>query len=834
MFLIVFQGLKRRRNQSFLILAVLTISFAFAFIVLGYSYSVVATNEQYRTDTYGSWYGMITNSTDDDIGYVNSAEWLKESGMITTLRTTGSSNIGTLSESMTDMGIGMNSGRLPESDDEIAMEADFLSALGYDYELGQKITISVSISTDTAGVSAMVKETFTLCGIIKEYTSIWSAIGTTANLNSAVITEDAMNNLLAKANEYIITMYPDEEITVLEPEITLFFTVKNGYENEVSSDSYLRSRGAVTNYTISVTNEEANINILYVAIIFLVSLLAVVVIYILNMPKEVQRTVRMRSIGASKRQILALIAFESLILCIPAIILGTVLGAVGMWIILKLGVYSGSVDIVVSVPTNIILCAGLVWIIGILLVRAVTYITVLSTPLTGRMTMGTKSKRKSQVLQRALINVLSLILCLTIVFTALNIIYPAYTYDSTSSTWSYMISNTYATPYVTQKVTDETIDLILSVPGITDVQSYSEEDITSINFGTTEIDNVKLVVIDDPSDWHNEGTYGYDFDFSNLDYEAFMSGDAILFSVVSDSRLETPEIGDSVTIGVDMYSCYESSREDQYILNDVDIQHLDITATVGGVSFEKVPTSVSEILGCSYYIVCSKNFMQKMVDMIPDGYCLTTDGYSTRYITYVSGEEVGYETSYIYTNSTAEFLSTDAVIASIATNAGLSMNSLREYNYAIAQNWLQRLILLSVSGSCIALVVILILASTVRLESEQEKKKFGVLRAIGMSKNQQRLSFLRQALIRAVSAVVISWAGYLGYCVYTNRSALSDGGTVTAIIKSYFGNLARFTDISILIPALIVGMLLIVCLVLLVSKHKLNKCTIMEMLREDR
>ncbi|MCC8196988.1 MAG: ABC transporter permease [Ruminococcus sp.] len=818
-FSLAFKGLRRRRNQTFLILAVLTISFAFAFIVLGYSYSIAATNEAYRAATYGSWHGMIADSTEKDISYIESAEWLEESGTITTYATINSSGIGTVSDSMTDLGISMNSGRLPESEDEIAMEADLLSALGYDYELGQEIEITVIFDTGISGKSVYVKKSYTLCGVITEYSSIWSVLGDTT-LNSAIITEDAAKTLVSEANETAI---------VSGSVSTCFYSVKSGYEDEVASDSYLRSRRAVTNYTISVTNEEANLNILYVAIIFLVSLLAVVVIYILNMPKEVQRTVRMRSIGASKWQILSLIALESLILCIPAIILGTVLGAVGMWLILKLGVYSGSVDIVVSVPTNIILCAGLVWILGILLVRGITYITVLSTPLTGRMTMGAKSKRKSQALQRALINILSLILCFTIVFTALNVIYPAYTYDSTSSTWSYMIANTYATP----KVTDETIDLILSVPGITDVQSDSKEDITDITFGTIEIDNVKLVVIDDPSDWHNENTYGYNFDFSNLDYEAFMRGDAILFSVVSDSKLETPEIGESVTIGFDMYSCYASSREGQYILDDGETLHSEITTTVGGVSFEKVQTSVVDALGCSYYIVCSKNFMQKIVDMIPEGYCMINENYSSRYITYVSGEEVGYRSSYIYANSTAEFLSTDAVIASIASNAGLSMNSLREYNYAIAQNWLQRLILLSVSGGCIALVVILILASTVRLESEQEKKKFGVLRAIGMSKNQQRLSFLRQALIRAVSAVVVSWAGYLGYCVYTNRSALSEGGTVTAIIRSYFSNLTRFTDISVLIPALIVGMLLIVSLVLFIPKHRLNKYTLMEMLCND-
>lgn len=822
---LVLQSIYRRKNQSVLLITVLTISFAFAFIVLGYSYSVAATNEQYRADTYGSWYGMLANSNSETIEYVESTDWLNKSGTITTVGTVSGSNIGTLSESMTDMGISMNSGRLPKNDNEIAIEADVLSGLGYDYELGQEITITVNVDTDVAGQSAIVSETFTLCGIIKEYTSIWSAVGTTANLNSAVITEDAMNNLLAKANEYVSTMYPDEGITVSEPETTLFFTVKSGYENEASSDSYLRK--AIINYTVSATNEETSFNILYVAIIFAVSLLAVVVVYVLNMQKEVERTVRMRSIGASKRQVLSLVALETLIICVPAIILGTAFGVAGMWLLLKFGMYSGSVNIVVNLPVRILLSAGLIWILGVLIVRAITFATVLSTPLTGHMTMSVSGKKKAQTFQRILVCALSLILCFVVVFTSMNVIQPSYTYDSVSSSWSYMVSPAYTVP----TVTDDVVDLILSVPGITDVQSSSTQDVTYVKFESAEVDSVQLYVIDDPTDWHSENSL-VSFDFSDLDIDSFMNGDSVMFAVVSHDELITPEVGDSLTIGFDLYSC--STSNDYYFLNEgTATQQSEITTTISGISVKKLTSDNSDALDYSYYIVCSTAFLQKLIDMIPEGYCLTNESLSSRTITYVSGEEAGYWASYIYTDSNAEFLSTDAVLASIASNAGLSMLSVREYNYATAQNWLQQLILVSVSGSCIVLVVLLILISTINLESQQEKKKYGILRAIGMSKYQQRLAFLKQALFRAIPAVVIAWGSYLGYYVYTQRSSFSEGETVLTVISRYFENLTKYTNLTILIPMITVVMLVMVILVCFIPKRKLNRYTLMEMLHDE-
>ena len=58
-------------------------------------------------------------------------------------------SIGTLDEALTDIGnISMYEGRMPEKDNEIAMDLPSLAALGYSYEVGQTVTVTTVIYPD--------------------------------------------------------------------------------------------------------------------------------------------------------------------------------------------------------------------------------------------------------------------------------------------------------------------------------------------------------------------------------------------------------------------------------------------------------------------------------------------------------------------------------------------------------------------------------------------------------------------------------------------------------------------------------------------------------------
>lgn len=68
--------------------------------------------------------------------------------------------------------------------------------------------------------SIQVTKTYTLCGVLKEYTNLWEA-GRKATLNSAILTEKGVQELLLEAKTQ------QEEMVPLPPKKNCFFIMKN-------------------------------------------------------------------------------------------------------------------------------------------------------------------------------------------------------------------------------------------------------------------------------------------------------------------------------------------------------------------------------------------------------------------------------------------------------------------------------------------------------------------------------------------------------------------------------------------------------------------------------
>lgn len=126
---------------------ILAISFAFAVITLSVSGSMIKTNDVFRKTTYGEWQLILPGINSKLKGAAANSDWLDELGVMNVYGTIGEDGIGTVDETLKKLGhITVNEGRFPESDGEIAMEADLLSKLGIDYTLGQDVTLSISIA----------------------------------------------------------------------------------------------------------------------------------------------------------------------------------------------------------------------------------------------------------------------------------------------------------------------------------------------------------------------------------------------------------------------------------------------------------------------------------------------------------------------------------------------------------------------------------------------------------------------------------------------------------------------------------------------------------------
>ncbi len=812
-FSLAFEGLKRRRRQTLIIVSVLTISLLVAVLVISYSGSITATNEAYHYTIYGSWYGSIPSTQDGDYEFLTSQDWLDSLGMSTNYGTVSDYGIGTVDENLADMGITLLEGRLPENSGEIAVEEALLSALGYGPVVGQKISMNIIFYENATGDTVVsTVGTFTVTGIISNYTNLWST-SMYCTLNSAIITEEDAESLYAQASQ----LASQKRVPIPSPSVSYYFTVLDGSEDimKESVNAYLQetrtsalsSGKPVLTNTLAYSHNasEDSYNAFYVALIFAVSLLAVVVIYALQLQPEVQRIVRFRSLGATKGQVSLLIFTETMLCLIPSLILGIALGAIGIVILLKLSVFTGSIAIVVNIPWSALLPAVAVWILGLFAIRAVTLQIAFATPLTGRMGMTAKRRRTSQRFQKVLIFAMSAALCITVLFTSLNSLSAIYNYNVWSHNKDYSIKD--ITP-TNEGISDSDIEALSSVFGIDNVLGKT---IVYANASTEAGDSMSatLYVIDGTADW------SYAFNFSKVDIEDFEEGNSVIVTFASKDDMNAAGLSDEVTVS------YQS------VAVSANIASTQITDVLDYTNYG-MPGVYSE--GCG--IVCSRAFLQRMVDSLSEGVTI-----STAQSSYKLGDEVSnFESAVGFANASTADASTDKTLISTASRLYLDVvDNSRAANDSLAQDYLQTIIMLYVSGICISVIVLIILSSTIKLETQREKKRYGILQAIGMSRRQRNLKLMGTAFARSIVAIIIGWGAYLSTVIFRNLDDITGGSTtVISLVTSHVRNLTIHCIPAWSLVLLTTVLFAVVLMICYTSKLGLNKYTLMEMLREDR
>lgn len=550
---------------------------------------------------------------------------------------------------------------------------------------------------------------------------------------------------------------------------------------------------------------EASYNSFYVVLIFAVSLLAVVVIYALQLQPEVQRIVRFRSLGATKEQVRALIFTETMLCCIPSLILGTALGAIGIVILLKLSVFTGSIAIVVNIPWSALLPAVAVWLLGVFVIRTVTLQIAFATPLTGRMGMTAKRRRTSQRFQKVLIFAMSATLCIAVLFTSLNSLSAIYNYNVWSHNKDYSIKD--ITP-TNEGISDSDIEALSSVFGIDSILGYT---IVYANASNEAGDSMSatLYVIDGTADW------SYAFDFSKVDTEDFEAGTSVIVTFNSKDDLDVAGLSDEVTVS------YQS------VAVSANIASTQITNITDYVDYG-MPGVYSGECG----IVCSRAFLQKMVDSLSGGATISTAQNS-----YKSGDVVSnFDNATGFANSSTADASTDKTLISTASRLYLDVvNNSRAANDSLTQDYLQTIIMLYVSGICISVIVLIILSSTIRLETQREKKKYGILQAIGMSRRQRNIRLMGTAFARSIVAIIIGWGAYLSTVIFRNLDDITGGSTtIISLVTSHLRNLTIHYIPAWSLVLLTTALFATVLLICYTSKLGLNKYSLMGMLREDR
>lgn len=937
LFRLAAQGLKRKRKSSLLLFAVLCLSFAFAVVSLSVTSSMEATNQNFRLETYGLWERAIVNGLPGDESFLQGQPWLDGLGVSRhggeLMGPQNSVRFGTVDEGFIALGnLGLQDGRWPETENEIALEANALSTLGYDYELGQEITVKTRLPVLYAPEDAVIVEhTYTLCGVIRAYTSLWQfsnvSGGGTEYLNSGIVTEGtlellqkeaepevrrlkekaqkAIDKLIAEGQEIEPALVAQiKKIALKSPTPTCIFTLKKGTGEEAQNtiNRRLDSQAEMGNGTGTLMQnagsfggskeQELNFHYFYGVLIFAVTVFAILCIYALQLPRQVRQIALFRSVGITKRQLRRLALYENLILCLPALVLGAAAGTGGTWAALRLVVYSGSAPIEVSLPWAQLGAMAAVWMLGVFFARLVILQVALREPLIGRIAMANKKARRLKRAQTALVAALASLLCGAVIFTTLEMLNPIGMIESFTSWADYKIyggtngkaSEDYARdPEKARLISPAWAAMAEDVPGVASGSAFNTLTVEVRFAGMEDSDFYQgareaaklsneaglpmptyspnalvanLIVISD-----RELKELFDFEELGIDPEAFRRGEETLLFLPTDvdgsyyvgmpiiekedqrgyqverrhyknPGIKTGDTMDLTIFGYDLLTGGFRPGEERELVN---LWQFSPKATVIPVNKfnENLPFPIDP-----YNVLCSYEYLEQVFPQLEPGY---------RTVNTITGGEFGFDYLSLLADRDAGYLATDVVIAGLCEEQDFMLFNDREKNAALIQENVQTVILLATGGGCAALLLLLILGNTFSLELEREKRSYGVLQALGLSKKQMRRKILKTALLRGIFGGLAGWplfgvflladtprvlAEEVGYAAEYNMTP-----AFTTVWGAFWESIHDLqvdgANLWLALALTAVGIMVIVCLSLL-SKRRLLKDDLMEKLRNEQ
>lgn len=797
LFPLAVQGTLSKKRSSILVFTVLLLSFAFAIVTLSLTASISDTNAAYRCDTYGAWYFAIPGGKDGDKEWLESQSWADTVASVT-VYTYMDNALGTVDEAYLTLGHIDIDGRLPETSGEVAMTKSALKSCGVtDYTLGETVTIKTYAYTCRAGATVdplrsnekkdgealEYSYTYTLVGVLDDYQDLWSFFTNRAQMPfvEILVTEETAQTLCTKMN----ALLRNEQL--FPPVAQYFVGVAEANRETAAAQTaeYLRTTRDATyedwqpgiNYrAYSESSMAVAADTLYMYLIAAVALVAVLCVYMMGLPAEVHSFAVLRSIGITKAQLLVLMLEESLLLTLPAMLLGLPLGMLLTKLSLRLLLYAGSVPVQVTVPYDALLMLLPLWLGVIVASRLVIFLVTVRTPLTGGMQLRENKARASRRFRRALIALLLAAFGAAAMYTAAESSEPSYFIGYYNSMPYYIITGGKS------GVPTEMVELIERVPGVVRAEGNSVPRSVAFNCGAVS-SNATLLEYDVRRVAEATGLEGEAL-------EVFTRGELVLLYALDDAALP---VSDTLHLRIEQGGECLTER-----VSSAQIGRADATARSGlNLSFGG---------DISYAVVCSAAYYEALLESIPQG------AHWAAYGTYQSGS-FGYDKIEVRTDSNAVALGTasvvEALVKSKLTSGGM-LDTTDVYE-TYRQESTQTLILLLACGGCIALITLLLLASALALETEQERRSYTILRVIGMSLRQMRKKIFGKALWRSVLAVLSGWALYGALVIVSNEelSALPALRDQWGYLESYgfTGPVALILSAAMLCATLAVSLL---------------------------
>lgn len=761
------QRISFKRKSSILSFLVLLTSFSFIIVAISIVGSISKTNTEYRLNTYGEWSFAILPANGLE-SWVEKQEQIQKvgksvcSGVIRT--NSGDIGIGTVDDAFLQIGrITLVDGHFPETESEIAMEADTLSALGYDYTLGQEIILFIEIPSESLTENTISQEgssqlepnflmrSFTLCGVIREFHSLWNIHGTSEQqtLVSAFITPAAMETI---AKELGSTPYLHLFLNV-ETENREY--VRNSIEKTPSLFPKLFEN------TVAYPDNDLDARTpppdgFYICLIGTAALIAVFSVFFLQMRESYHSFSICRSVGMTKQQLALLLALETLLLVMPAVILGALLGSVLTFLSLRLLLYSGSAPIQVEIPAGTLSVVSLLWAVCAVACRVALFFITSGTQLTGAFQLSQSKSAKLHRLTKFFIFFLTALFSTTVLFIWLGSLRPLHSLQYWPTCPAYTI---YSWSEENDLFKKSDAEYIKQIPGISYVDGIIEAPVAVSFPGMNEI--CAWLYCLDADGWEDT------FDFGD-DLEAFHNGDTVLLTFMEGGIPDILPSKGTVTLHFLSSNSLDKTlpclSADLYSNEDMAPRFLSddgcITEKNTQVSIRAIPEDInnrllSHIWG-PYTIICSEIFLENVLSQMEPG---------QQWNEYIAGNEFGYSRVYVGADLTSGYLSTDMTVAKFCLENNFVLNNRRQEFLAYQQESLQELIFLLSAGGCISIISLLLLCNLLQLEAVQEERKLAILRMIGMSKKQQKLQILYQSMWTCFTSAIISTIFYAGYTV---------------------------------------------------------------------
>lgn len=136
--------------------------------------------------------------------------------------------VGSMTDDFMKQGrIRLAEGRMPETSDEITMDWNTLLKLGYEGELGQKVTINYYENDNINSDKGRLRATFTLVGILNNYTNIWQD---GKNIPGAIVTEERLKEF--KCTIYNIYIYPFKDSVRTQDYANVYKKIKEDVKSQ--------------------------------------------------------------------------------------------------------------------------------------------------------------------------------------------------------------------------------------------------------------------------------------------------------------------------------------------------------------------------------------------------------------------------------------------------------------------------------------------------------------------------------------------------------------------------------------------------------------------------